>query len=56
MAGQRYELIREEWWPYLSPAIRGIDADLRALESTTSGGGNDAGTLPTSFYTGDEAA
>lgn len=45
---QRYDLIREEWWPWLSPAIRGLDADLRAVESA-------AGTLPSSFYTEDEA-
>ena len=52
MTQHRYELIGEESWPWLSPAIRGLDADLKAVEAATS----DSGTLPTSFYTGDEAA
>lgn len=54
MTQHRYELIGEESWPWLSPAIRGLDADLKAVEAAT--GGSDAGTLPASFYTGDEAA
>lgn len=33
MAEQRYDLIPEERWAWLGPAYRGIDADLRALES-----------------------
>jgi hypothetical protein len=45
----RYDLIREEFWPWLSPALVGLDADLKALES-----GADQGTLPASFYTEDE--
>ncbi len=47
--GIRYDLIREEFWPWLSPALVGLDADLKALES-----GADQGTLPASFYTEDE--
>lgn len=51
MAQARYELIREEWWPWLAPAIRGLDADLKAVESA---GGAEAGTLPADFYTPDD--
>lgn len=54
MTQHRYELIGEESWPWLSPAIRGLDADLKIVEAAT--GGSDAGTLPPSFYTGDGAA
>lgn len=42
MTQHRYELIREESWPWLSPAIRGLDADLKAVEAATSS--SDAGT------------
>lgn len=37
MTQQRYELIGEEWWPWLSPAIRGLDADLKAVEAASGG-------------------
>ena len=43
VAGKRYEYVAESRWPWIGLAVlRGIDADLRALEESAS----DGGTLP----------
>lgn len=42
VAGKRYEYVAESRWPWVLPVLRGIDADLRALEDSAGGGG----TLP----------
>lgn len=39
MAEQRYEYVPAESWPWLGPAFRGIDADLRDLEAGGIPGG-----------------
>ena len=48
MAEQRYLYVPREAWPYLGPAFRGIDADLKTLE--TGGGGEPAVTDLTAVY------
>ena len=39
MAEQRYLYVPREAWPWIGPAFRGIDADLKTLE--TGGGGGE---------------
>ena len=41
MAEQRYQYVPRESWPWLGPAFKGIDADLRTLESGGGGGGGE---------------
>ena len=48
VAGKRYEYVAESLWAWLGPAFRGIDADLKTLE--TSGGGEPAVTDLTAVY------
>lgn len=40
MAGSRYSSVPANRWPYLSAALRGLDADLTALEEGGVGGGS----------------
>ena len=49
MAEQRYQYVHRDMWPWLGPAFRGIDADLRTLE-TAGGGGEPAVTDLTAVY------
>ena len=39
MAEQRYQYVPRDMWPWLGPAFKGIDADLRTLETGGGGGG-----------------
>ncbi len=48
MAEQRYLYVPREAWPWIGPALRGIDADLKTLEA--SGGGESAVTDLTAVY------
>ena len=41
MAEQRYQYVPRDMWPWLGPAFRGVDADLRTLESAGGGGGGE---------------
>ena len=49
MAEQRYQYVPRDTWPWLGPAFRGIDADLRTLE-TSGPGGEPAVTDLTTVY------
>ena len=49
VAGKRYEYVAESLWAWLGPAFRGIDADLKTLE-TSGGGGEPAVTGLTTVY------
>ena len=44
MAGKRYEYVAESLWAWLGPAFRGIDADLKTLETSGGGGGGETVT------------
>lgn len=43
MAGSRYQLIQESFWQWLGPAYKGLDADLKAVETTLASGGGAGG-------------
>ena len=51
VAGKRYEYVAESLWAWLGPAFRGIDADLKTLETSGGGGGEPAVTDLTTIYT-----
>ena len=44
MAELRYNYVAKELWPWLGPALQGIDAEFRAIET---GGGSGGGGEPT---------
>ena len=41
VAGKRYEYIAESLLAWIGPAFRGIDADLKNLETSGGGGGGE---------------
>ena len=43
MAAFRYQLIQESFWQWLGPAYKGLDADLKAVETTLASGGGAGG-------------
>lgn len=46
MPGTRYNLIAKANWNWLSPAYRGLDADLEAVEAAVAAGGGGTGSEP----------
>ena len=50
MAEKRYQYVPRDMWPWLGPAFKGIDADLRTLETGGGGGGEPAVADLTTVY------
>ena len=51
VAEQRYQYVPRDMWPWLGPAFKGIDADLRTLETGGSGSEPTVADLSTVYNT-----